>query len=409
MGTSTPVRSSAPREPAARAATPRARRRKRRMVALVGVLVLGLVAAGAGWYVSGEILAGLRVHPPEEVVPDTDVVALDQEAGTIALRRPDEPDLLHDRDAVLGMSWADGYGQVGPALEVDGDVEVRDLVVLVGDLPPIGREVVDLDSFAFPTDPTSIGLEIETVTYPGPLGELEAWYLPGDGTTWVVGVHGRGADRHELLRFVDATGDLDYPTLLVRYRNDPDAPSTRGSLVLAGQREWEDVAAAVDHAVANGATDVVLVGASMGGSLVLGYLVEGDQSLVRGAVVEAPNADLREVVRLRSGEALPFGGPPAAAVLALARGVASLRAGLDFDAVDYVARAGELEVPVLVHHGEEDRSIPIAVSEAFTAARPDLVEFHPVPGGAHVRAWNEDPHGYATTVRGFLEEIGRTP
>ena len=31
----------------------------------------------------------------------------------------------------------------------------------------------------------------------------------------------------------------------------------------------------------------------------------------------------------------------------------------------------------------------------------------PVEDGAHVRAWNEDPAGYARTVTGFLERIGR--
>jgi uncharacterized protein len=237
------------------------------------------------------------------------------------------------------LRWDGGYGQVGPSIEHEGGREVRELTVLDGDPPPVGTRVVDVDSFAFPPDPARIGLDLETVTYPSPLGELEAWQLPGEGSTWIIAVHGGGADRHEFLRAVDATESLAYPMLLVRYRNDPGMPVTPGSLLLVGQEEWEDVAAAVEYALANGATDVVLHGASMGGALVLGYLVEGDASVVRGAILEAPNADIRDTIRLRAGEALPIGGPVGASLLAAGRAVVSLRTGLDFDAVDYVARA----------------------------------------------------------------------
>jgi uncharacterized protein len=388
------------------AGPPVERRRRRWRWLLVPVVILALLHAGVGWYLSEQILPVLRVDPPAAIEHDTDVLGLADDL--ITLERPDEADLASDRDAVLGLSWEAGYGQVGPSLDHDGGREVRELTVLVGDPPPVGTRVVDVDSFAFPPDPDRLGLEVETVRYPSPLGDLEAWYLPGAGSTWIVAVHGGGADRHEFLRAVDATALLAYPTLLVRYRNDPGMPSTPGSLLLAGQEEWEDVAAAVEHALANGATDVVLHGASMGGALVLGYLVEGDATVVRGAILEAPTADLRGSIRLRAGEALPIGGPVGAALLAAGRAVVSLRTGLDFDAVDYVARADELTTPILLHHGVDDTKLPIATSEALAAARPDLVEFHPVPDAAHVRAWNEDPATYEATLTAFLARIGRS-
>jgi uncharacterized protein len=82
-----------------------------------------------------------------------------------------------------------------------------------------------------------------------------------------------------------------------------------------------------------------------------------------------------------------------------------LRTGLDFDTVDYVDRAGELTAPMLVFHGTADTTIPFEIGESLAAARPDLVEFHPVEGCGHVRAWKEDPEAYAAHVRGFLERI----
>jgi uncharacterized protein len=371
------------------------------MVALVAVALLGY--AGVGWYVSDQIIAGLRVDAPTPIDHDTEVVAL--EDGLVTLERPDESALEADRDAVMGLSWDGGYGQIGPARSFAGGTETRELVVLEGTAPPVGRDRVDVDSFAFPPDPARIGLAFDTVTYPSPLGELEAWLFPGERDTWIVAVHGGGADRHEFLRLVDATAGLGYPTLVVRYRNDPGSPATDGRLLLAGQREWEDVAAAIDLARTSGASDVVLAGASMGGALILGYLVEGDADVVRGVILEAPSADVREIVRLRSGEALPVGGLLGDSILAVGRAITSLRTGLDFDTVDYVDRADELTSPLLLFHGTEDSKVPVEISESLTAARPDLVEFHAVAGGAHVRAWNEDPKTYADTLRTFLERI----
>jgi uncharacterized protein len=379
----------------------RSRWARRAVVALVSMVAL--LYAAVGWYVSGEMIAALRVEPPSPVQFDTDVLAI--EGGDITLRRPDEASRAADRDAVMGVTWEAGYGQVGPAHEVDGDVEVRPLTVLVGSPPPVGAEVVDVDPFAFSTDPTVLGLDVEVVTYPSPLGELEAWFFPGRSSTWIIAVHGVSADRHEFLRLVDATDHLGYPTLVVRYRNDPGAPATDGSLILVGQEEWPDVEAAISYAVGRGATDVVLVGASMGGGLVLGQALEGDASLVRGLILESPNVDVRETIRLRSGDALPVGGVLGDSILAVGRALVWLRTGLDFDAVDYVDRAAELSVPTLLLHGTEDAKIPVAVADGFAAARPDLIEYHRIEGGAHVRAWNEDPDRYATTVEAFLERV----
>jgi uncharacterized protein len=378
---------------------------RRRVVrtAIAVLAVLALVFGGAGWYVSGQILDALRIAPPADVEHDTEVVALAD--GEITLERPDETDLAADRDAVMGLSWEGGYGRIGPAVSADGGLEVRPFTLIDGEPPEPGRDRVDVDSYAFPPDPERAGIPVEVVTYPGPDGDLEAWYVPGDHPTWIVAVHGAGAGRHEFLRLVEATRELGHPLLLVTYRNDPGAPSSDGSLVLNGQEEWPDVAAAVDHAVESGASDVVVYGASMGTGLSLAYALEADAAPVRALVLESPNVDLREIVRLRSGEALPVGGAVGDAILAVGRAVTSLRSGLDFDAVDYVDRADELDVPVLVFHGALDPKIPTEVPTAFAEARPDLVEFHLLETGAHVRAWNEGPEAYAATVRDFLGRV----
>ena len=381
-------------------------RNRRRWWWTIGVVatVLLLLYGGAGWYVSGEIIEALRVPLPDDP-DDTTVVSVTEDE--IEVVPPENADAVADVDAVMGLRWDAGYGQVGPAETTADGTQVRPFTLLEGDLPPVGSDLARFEGYAFPTDPSVVGIEVETVTYASPIGDLEAWYLPGDGDTWIVAVHGRGADRHELLRMVDSIGDLRYPTLIVRYRNDPGSPTSNDSLVLAGQDEWQDVQAAVDHAIANGATDVVVYGASMGGAIGLSYVMNETRDVVRGLVLDAPLADLREVIRLRSGEALPVGGVLGDSVLAAGRLVTWLRTGLDFDTVDYVERADEIDVPILLFHGTDDMSVPFSVGESLAQARPDLVDFHPVEDAAHVRAWNEDPEAYDIILTDFLAAIGR--
>ncbi len=134
--------------------------------------------------------------------------------------------------------------------------------------------------------------------------------------------------------------------------------------------------------------------------------MEETRDVVKGIILEAPVADLREVINLRSGEALPLSGIFGDSLLGFARLVTTLRVGIDFDKIDYVDRAGELDVPILLFHGVDDPKVPFAIGESLAEAVPDLVEFHPVPDGAHIRAWNEDPLAFAQTIIHFLERLG---
>jgi fermentation-respiration switch protein FrsA (DUF1100 family) len=384
---------------------PSGRTGRTRRVALITAGAIAVLYVAIGWYISDEILGGLRV---DQWATESNIDIVELSNDTITLAVPDSDVRDADRDAVLGLRWEGGYGQVGAATSFEGNAEIRPFTLLGGAQPALGTDVASFDAFAFLSDPAVLGIEFETVTYRGPLGDLEAWLVPGDGSTWIVAVHGLGADRTEFLRFLSATDDLNYPTLVVRYRNDEGAPIANDLKILAGQEEWEDVAAAVDYALVNGASDVVIYGASMGGALTLGYAYNTSQDTIRALILESPVADMREVIQLRSGEALPIGGFIGDSMLSVGRGVAWLRTGLDFDTVDYVDRADELAVPVLLLHGRADTTIPFAVGESLAEARPDQVEFHPVDGAAHVRAWNEDPEQYAATVGAFLERVGRS-
>jgi len=81
------------------------------------------------------------------------------------------------------------------------------------------------------------------------------------------------------------------------------------------------------------------------------------------------------------------------------------RFGLDWRAIDYVARAAELAAPVLLIHGAADRLVPPRPSDELAARRPDLVSYLRLPGVGHVRGWNAGPTAYESAVAEFLESV----
>ena len=73
--------------------------------------------------------------------------------------------------------------------------------------------------------------------------------------------------------------------------------------------------------------------------------------------------------------------------------IAGWRYGVDWSAPDYLP-GDWLHVPALVFHGTADDTVPLATTDAFRAAHPDLVQEVQVPGANHVESWNVDPAGY---------------
>jgi alpha-beta hydrolase superfamily lysophospholipase len=383
------------------------RSRRRRILTWIALSLVGLILvayAGIGWYVSGEVIDGMSATA-EPVTYDTDIISV--EGDRVAIGTPDEATVALDRDAVMGLRWEGGWAIGRPAESFTETIETRRFTLVQGTELPTGVDVAAFDSLVFPGDPSSLAIPFQNIVVAGPGGELPAWFIPGDRTIWLIAVHGLAAGRRDTLRLLDATQGTGYPTLVPSYRNDDGAPGTDRGLGMMGQNEREDLAAAVDYARNQGATGVVLYGMSMGGGIVLSYLMNTDDpGFVRGAVLESPMADFRQLIDIRSGEALPIGGWIGDSMLAVGRMFVWMRTGLDFDEVDYVDRSDELNTPILLMHGTDDPKVPFAVGQALADARPDLIDFRPIADAAHVRAWNEDPVTFRSMVVGFMEQVG---
>jgi pimeloyl-ACP methyl ester carboxylesterase len=347
--------------------------------------------AAGGWYYADELLLvdTLPTEYPIEVieVSETSIILTGEGA---------------DQPGLTGLDWEGGYARLGPDIERNGDTITRALTPFP-DLPERGT-MARANFYAYPLELASFRkvseLDAEEVTYNGPLGAYPATYLPGESKRWVIHVHGRGATRAEGFRLIPAIHQQGYPQLAISFRNDEGAPPDPDGEYGLGWTESEDLAAAIEYARSHGAEDVVLVGYSMGGSVIGNYLrVHGSQG-VAGVVYDSPALSWGDILAYESGNRnLPaFAGTIASTVV-------RMRTGINLGVMDQVKHADRLDVPVLLFHGSADPTVPVASSDAFAEARPDLVTYIRLDGVGHVQSWNADPTAYETTTIGFLNAL----
>ncbi len=390
-----------------------------RAAAVTRAVVRSAVVGGAVGLAASAAASALATHFARQVVtpqrarPD-DVRVLAVETDRVALAVSD----LTLSPGRYGLWTQDGtvHSRVGEVVGVEGAgrssaVLRRLLGTDVGVLRPgPGR----WSGWFHTGDPGSaLGLPFEDVLVRSPVGDLPTWSVPpadgepAAGRVWAVLVHGRGGTREECLRALPVLHRLGVPALVPSYRNDPEAPASTTGRYGLGDTEWVDVEAAVLHALDAGARDVVLLGWSMGGAVVLSHLSRSwTADRVRAVVLDGPVLDWRTVLdhqarvhRVprplgRAGTAL-MGSP-------LARAALGVEGPLDLDRLDWVARAEELRLPLLLLHGDADAVVPVGPSRLLADARPDLVRLLEFPGAGHCREWNSDPDRWEREVARFL-------
>lgn len=317
---------------------------------------------------------------------------------------------------IIGLRWTTGYGRMGDLTEVTADRVTRLFELVEGDLPPtcpVGPVVecphVYADGYAFPNDPGDVGLDFDETEYRSPLGSMGAWIVPARGETWAIHVHGWTADRREAIRLLRPLQRLDTTSMVIDYRNDPGAPTDPSGHYRFGLHEWEDVEAAVVHALDGGASEIVCIGYSTGAAHVMSFLEQSSlASHVTGLVFDAPNVILAETVRHGTKDLkVPWLGVNASPLLIeLGMWIADLRWSIDWDRTNYVQRAEEIiRVPTLVFHGTSDSRVPISISRQLEVRLPDLVLLEEAQAAGHVMSWNANPEHYERVLEAFIKGL----
>lgn len=363
-------------------------------LAVLGVVVFALFVVA--WFSANQIRSDLLVPVADERPYDIEV--LRTPPARLVIAGTDEP----PRGGVWGFESGATYTQL-TALLNRTETETEWAATPYLSEPAIGVKArVDVD--AYPLDPeVAFGLGFEEVRAPGELGPLPAWLIDGRRSTWVIIVHGRGTDRRtQALRMIPSLVEAGYPVLVVSYRNDEGAPADPSGLRSWGLTEWRDLDAAVRLAEREGARDYFLVGHDLGAEVVSMFLHKSDRvGNVLGVVFDSPALDLEGTMDFGSG-------PVARFVDELGQQLARIRFGMEWSELDQVARADQFDVPILALHGARDEVIPIEITEAFAAARPDLVQFLRFEQGGHGDLWNVDNSRYESAVMAFIDGLADT-
>ncbi len=371
------------------------------LLLLPGIVLLALAAlAGGGWYYADSLKSDALQPDRDPDQRDLQVVAIDGAQVTLRATDAAADDGDWPKDGTFGLEGPGAYGQVGAIQQIGAHQVTRLFTPLLG-LPNVG-DLVRLDSFAFPDDPRqAFGIEFQEVAVDSALGELPAWFVDGPRDTRAIFVHGKGASRKESLRMLPSVIDMGFPALVITYRNDPEAPAGPDAFYRYGQTEWEDLQAAAEYALQQGAARLVLIGYSMGGAIVLNFLHQSPLAdRVAAAVLDSPMLDFDATVDWGSRNPLTPGFLKAAG-----KTIAGWRFDIDWSELDYLRRAGELRTPILLFHGDADPKVPVETSDKLAAARPDLVTYVRTAGAGHVRSWNTDPVSYEAAVRDFLAAV----
>jgi pimeloyl-ACP methyl ester carboxylesterase len=379
--------------------------------ALTGAAVGAGLAVVVGGAVSGAAAYfARRIVTPDRARPD-DVQVLSVGAGTLTLGATVET-TAPGRYGVWFERGA-GHVRVGPVIEHDADAGTvtRELLGVDSGRPVAGPGRWNQYFFAG-TPTTALGIAHEDVLVTSGAGDLPAWYVPPSvdvhrRDVWAVLVHGRGSTREEGLRAVPLLHHLGVPVLVPSYRNDGVGPSTHGGRSHLGDTEWLDVEATILHALEQGAKEVVLVGWSMGGAIVLQAVSRSwTADRVRALVLDGPVVDWKVVLDHHARlNRLPR--PVGRLGLEMlghrsARRIVGVDGPVDLRRLDWVTRAAELRLPVLLVHSEDDEFVPAGPSRSLAEARPDLVTYVSFTGARHTKEWNVDADRWEREVARFL-------
>ncbi|RPE82529.1 hypothetical protein EDF28_2409 [Curtobacterium sp. PhB137] len=317
--------------------------------------------------------------------------------------------------------WHDGTGHttVGPVLDVDeaaGTVR-RAVVRTTGDVSTRVR----WSGHVHP-DPAAMDVDWAEVDLATPVGPAPAWVIRPGGpeaapatdapaATWAVHVHGIRTTRVTALRTVPAALEAGWTSIVPSFRGDGEAP-WQGRASHLGAREWPDVEAALDHAVANGAERLVIVGWSMGATITHELLARSaHRDRFVGLVLVSPALDWATTVRSQAGRAgLPgfvVGAALRAMALPLVCRLVGLRSPVDVRALSWLHAPRSLP-PTLLIHSSGDTTVPFAVSREFADAHPDTVTLAVSEPAEHAWERNVDAVWFDSTITNWARSLDHT-
>ncbi|RKG76943.1 alpha/beta fold hydrolase [Corallococcus sp. CA049B] len=222
---------------------------------------------------------------------------------------------------------------------------------------------------------------------------LRGWYLPSHNRAAVVVMHGFAENRTQMLFEAEVLSHAGYGVLLFDSRGHGES---EGDLVTWGDREREDLRAAVDFLSHRDDVDpsrLGVLGFSMGGTTAM--LEALDDERLQAVAAAGAYPSLEADTRYSYGKWGPLSVQPALWTLRLS--------GVDVDAVDPMKRLCDLKGrPLLLINGDVDAYAPAFLQDALFQAACEPKTYWVVPGAHHGEYAKKAPEEYARHLRDFF-------
>lgn len=357
------------------------------LILLCLVIICGIVAGGISLYLSNQLLDVKTNHTPTDHFQ-----IIHATATTVTVPRSANT----EKQGVYGLNWDNEAAIMGSVLSTTKTTVTRQLLRTTAPLANGTRVAWNVTVYGGVLR-QSLGLPIQEVTYPDPLGPMPAWYVPGKLDTWAILVHGWNGSRDDGLRIMPTLAHLGLPILDISYRNDKGAPASPDKISHLGDTEWQDVQAAAKYALAHGAHHLILYGWSMGGAIVEAFEHRSAYARdVQAVVLDSPVLNWRDVLASIAREhSVPL------FIARFVEAISSWRAGINFNSLNQLDQP-QPNTPVLLFHCASDKLATVTSSDTFARKHPTIVTYRRIDDSGHVQAWNFDPARYEQDVRTFL-------
>ena len=257
-----------------------------------------------------------------------------------------------------------------------------------------------LDDYTF--SPWELQVEHEPVEFVSEGLAIRGWWLPQPGSRQVIiGCTGHRGAKHELLGIGSGLWRSGNNVLLFDFRG---RGASDGDICSLAFHEMADLRAAIEYVYSRVAEPRLgVIGYSMGAAVSL--LVAAEEPRIQAVVADSSFASMRDVVTF----AYQRHRLPATPVIHLADAINRRRYGYSYASVEPVRGVAAISPrPLLLIHGDQDRTIPVEHSRQLYDAAGEPKELWVVPGVGHCGGYFADRQAYvARVVRFFAEALGR--
>ncbi len=269
----------------------------------------------------------------------------------------------------------------------------------------IASGVSEAERGDFEDNPADYGLEYEDVEFVSRKGDvtLKGWYLPSGGCeASLILVHGISSNRtsREATIIGSRLVKACFNVLLFDLRAHG---TSEGERITGGIDEAEDVLGAFDYLQSRGidSGEIGVLGRSMGaGAAVLAGAAE---PAIRAVVLDSTYARVHDLISFEIGRKTPVPEWAAPIFIPGASVFANVLYGIDLSKLAPEEVIREVDLPILVMHGDADTRIPLDHGLRVHQAAHVGSEMWIVPGADHGEAFDQFGDEYIRRVVGYFE------